>query len=295
MSEVSNSAPAPAPSTQPNVETPEQGENSQAQPNQPVAPVKKKFKYKADNQDVEEELSDEEITSRLSLAKAAHKRMSEAATIKKQTEQFIKLLQENPMAVLNNEKIMGQKKFREIAEQFIYEQIQQESMTPEQREAIEKDKRLSDYERREKEQREQHEQNQLKQLESHYVQQFEKVMIEAFQSTNLPKNPFTVKRMAELMQKNLQYKLDLPPQELAKLVKEDMQNEQKHLISSASAEQLIEMFGEEITNKIRKHDLSKFKMNKPVVNKPVEKEQSAPEKRLSPREFTEQLKSKFKA
>ena len=77
MSEVSNSAPVESSESQ--SETPE----SQTQASAPPVSAKRQFKYKADGAEVTEELDDTELSNRLSLAKAAHKRMQESAKILK--------------------------------------------------------------------------------------------------------------------------------------------------------------------------------------------------------------------
>jgi hypothetical protein len=73
MSEVSNSAPVESSESQ--SETPESSA--------PPVSAKRQFKYKADGAEVTEELDDAELSNRLSLAKAAHKRMQESAKILK--------------------------------------------------------------------------------------------------------------------------------------------------------------------------------------------------------------------
>ena len=118
----------------------------------------------------------------------------------------------------------------------------------------------------------------------------------ALQSSNLPKNPFTVRRMAELMQKNLQHGLDLEPQHLAQLVREDYQKELVSLIGSSEADQIIAMFGDDLANKIRKHDLAKFKAGQSGVSQP-QKPSSAPtqnieKRKMRPDEYEAYLRSK---
>ena len=83
---------------------------------------KRKYKYKVDGIDVEEDLSDDDVKKQLSLSKAAYKRMETAAKETQQAKQFIKMLRENPEEVLNNEQIMGSKKFRQVAEQYLAKQ-----------------------------------------------------------------------------------------------------------------------------------------------------------------------------
>ena len=299
MSEVSGTSVAPSSTdsastseqnSEASISTGEQGKETPT--NIPNNSQKKKFKYKADGAEVEEELDDSEIASRLSLAKAAHKRMQEAAEKQKRFDWMEKTLKENPLQILSDESFGGTKKFREVAEKFLIQQLEEEALTPEQRSMKEKERKLAEYEAKEKERQQVEEQSKTQQLEDHYRQEYEKTIISALELSNLPKTESTVKRMAALMQKNITLGLDLEPQYIAQLVREDFISEQKSLVGSMSAEQLIAMFGDEVANKIRKHDLSRFKQENPKP-KVVENKPSAPERKMSPREYTEYLKAKF--
>lgn len=254
---------------------------------------KKKFKYKADGAEVEEELDDAEIGNRLSLAKAAQKRMQEASNVQKQTRAFYEALQKDPLSVLTDPKVMGSEKFQQLAEKFLSQKLAEQMLTPEERAMRDKEERLAKYEQEEAKRNEEANQAKAQQLEAHYAKQYEQTIMTALQTSNLPKNPFTVKRMAELMQKNIQHGLDLEPQALAQLVKEDYQSELRQLINGAEPEAILGMFGEDISNKIRKHDLSKFQAKNPA---PKPTGPSAPQEnkqKMSPREYTEYLKQKF--
>lgn len=258
------------------------------------APVKKKYSYKSDGVDHSEELSDEEISSKLSLAKAANKRMSEAAQSKKQVEQFVHALQNDPESVLLNENFMGVKKFRDLAEKFILKQIEQESLSPEERAQAEKERKLSAYEAKEKEEMTKQEQAQAIQLEEQYTREYEKVIIDSLTGSNLPKTPYTIKRMAALMQTNLKNGYDLTPSQLASMVKEDYAKEYKTNTAALTAEQFIEMYGQEMADKLRKHDLAKFKLSKQAPTPPTTPSpQEGQSRRMSSRDYTESLKAKF--
>jgi len=288
MSEVSA---APAAVEAPSTEAPTT--ESTAQPVATPQPVnKKKFTYKSDGQEFNEELDDSEITSRLAHARSANKRMSEAAASKKQVESFVKALKEDPMSVLSNDQIMGNAKFQEIAEAFLAKKLEEQLLTPEERQQKEQQEKLKKYEAKEKEELTAREQAQAKQLEDHYTQEYQKTIIEGLTDSGLPKNAFTVKRMAQLMQTNLQHGLELSPKDLARLVREDMQSEFKSVISDANAEQMLAMLGDDVANKIRKHDLSKFQVKNPV-NKPISQQDKASTK-MSSRDWNEKMKNKFR-
>lgn len=264
-----------------------------------IVPNKKKFNLKVDGneEEMEIDLNDEkEIIRHLQMSKAASKRMNEAAVTKRQATQFLEALRDNPMSVLSDERIMGNKKFQELAEQFLTKKLQEQMMSPEERVRAEMEQKLRTYEEKEKSQREEEEKNQRAALEQHYTQEYEKTIMTALQHESLPKNPYTVKRMASLMQKNLQHGLELSPEHLASLVKEDYKRELVSLIGSSDAEQILSMFGEDISNKIRKRDLEKFKAGqfqqkqaRPADSSPS---QEKPPVRMRAHEYDEWLKKK---
>ena len=294
MSEVNSAPVAPTAPESNSSETPESSKGQQNAAPQNTAPQKKKFKYKADNQEIEEELSDDEISSRLSLAKAANKRMQEAAATKKQTEQLLNALRENPLQVLNDDRIMGQKKFREIAENFLIEQLKLEQMSPEQRLQMERDKELEHYKEQEKLRKQDEEKQKLAGLEKQYIEKFEKTIIDALQSSGLPKNPKTVASMARLLQLSIKNGIEADSKALAQMVRDEYQTDLKSIVSGLEAEQLIAMFGDDIANKIRKHDLSKLQIKNPAPAKPQPKQEATGTPKMSPREFDEYLRNKFK-
>lgn len=309
MSETNNST-APAAtnvstegSQDPNVDA----NNQTNQEAQPITPkLSKKLKLKIEGQEYEENLPfefDENnkehveyLRRNLQMSKVASKRMNEAALTRKQAEQFFLALQQDPMRVLNDPKIMGEEKFRAIAEQYLAKKLQEQMMSPEERKKIEMEERLRSYEEQEKKTKEALEAKQIQQLEEHYADQYQKTIMSALQSSSLPKNPFTVKRMAELMQKNIQHGLELEPQHLAQLVREDYQRELAQLIGGADADQIISMFGEDVSNKIRKYDLAKFKSQSGVKNGQAsvrqELSQPAPTRKMRPDEYEAFLRGK---
>jgi hypothetical protein len=277
------------------VNSQEQGAEQQAQASNPA--LKKKYKVKIDQKEEELELdlnNDEEVKKHLQMSRAAQKRMKEAADTRKQAETFIKMLQENPVELLSNPKLGLD--FRKIAEEYLYNQIQQESMSPEQRKQIEMEQRLRKYEEQEKTVKQQQESQQLEELQNHYAQDFDKKITDALKSSNLPKSPKTVKRMAELMYKNLQYGLELEPNQLVELVKQDYVNEIKELFGSSEGDILMSIMGDDIANKIRKADLARLQKSNPFhqssePQSSVVKE-DVPQRRMSKDEWREYMDKK---
>lgn len=294
--EDNNSTPASsdAPSTE--AATNESTPQTQASPEQ-AAPVaeRRKYTYKVDGKEVSEDLSDDDVKKHLSMSKAAYRRMQEAAEAKKQSEQLIRMLRENPEAVFENEQIMGNKKFRDIAEAYLAKQLESEMLTPEQRQQKQMQSELEKYRESERKQKEAQESQQMEQLQQHYAQEFEKNIIKGLSSQNLPKTPTTVKRMAQLMAKNLEHGLDLPPEAIAELVRQDYVRDIQELFGSTEADALLSLLGDGVSNKIRQADLKKLKANNPFgIRQPAQSSgsQEQPTQKMSKEEWKERLNKK---
>lgn len=287
----------------------ENGEQN-AQSNQQALEKKliKKLKLKVDGQEFEEDLPfevDENnkeqleyIKRHLQMSKSATKRMQEAAKLKQQAEHFVKMLQEDPMKILTHKNFGGEEKFRKMAEEYIARQINEQMLTPEQRQQRDMEDRLRKYEEQEKQSKQQQEQEQVVKLQAHYADEYSKVIEAGLKSQNIPKTPRTVKRMAELMSKNLKHGLELQPEHLAQLVKEDYINEMKEMFGASEGDILLNLLGEDVSNKIRKADLAKLKASGINVNRQVSQnksnQSSAEPKNMSRDEWREMIDKRSK-
>jgi len=246
----------------------------------------KKFKLKVDGEEVEEELDlndEESLRQRLQLAKAAKKRMAEAVNAKRQAVEIIKAFEADPETML---KRLGTKG-REIAEKYLLSQIKEEMMTPEQKQRMAEETELQQL-RREKEERIANaEKEKVASLEKKYVDDFQNTIISAIQKTGLPKTPELVKRMAAIMAKNLDYGLELSPEDLALEVKNEVILNLKSIVGDSDGEALIGMLGDDVAKKIRKYDVKKIKeQQEKFITKPNEKRQSSGKSHKNDRPMT---------
>lgn len=287
------------------IEPTEVVEGQEGQVAAPAPKLSRKIKLKIDGEEIDEELpfdydeSDEKqvqyLKRQLQLSKVANKRMNESAMTKKQAEQFIQALQTDPMRVLSNPKLMGEEKFQQLAEQFLAKRIQDQMMSPEEKRQRDMEERLRQYEEQEKTAKEKAEQEQMQALQTHYQEAYTQTITQALDSSNLPKNPYTVKRMAQLLQQNIKHGLELEPAHLAQLVKEDYQKELASIIGNSNPDQIIAMFGEETVNKLRKHDLEKLKSSLSPQQRFQPKQEVESTEPVRPKkwsEFNEEFKKK---
>lgn len=253
----------------------------------------KKLKLKVDGSEYEEEIdldNEEYLVRQLQLAKAAQKRMQEASMTKKQAEQFIKMLRQDPIKVLQNPHLGVD--FRKIAEDYLAAQLEQELLSPEERQLREYKQKVEEFESEKKRQQEEAEQTQMARLQEHYAQEYDKKITEALSQSGLPKTPKTVRRMAELMSKNLEFGYELEPKQLVEMVREDYLNEIRELIGASEGDTLLKILGDDVSNKIRKADLARLKTPAPQQSAkvPTESSRQKRDRTMSTEEWLEEVR-----
>ena len=232
----------------------------------PLTPAEvRKLKLKIDGQELE--LPEAEVIARAQRSSAADKRFQEAQMTKKQAEAFINALRTDFTKLIDDPSlgIADDKKQQMIEDYYRAKYIEPQLLTPEQQQQKKMEAELKRYrDQEESVKRQQHEEH-LKMLEQHHVNNYQQIIIKALNTEGLPKTEYTTKRMADLMSKNLQMGLDLTPEHLAQLVREDYVNEQKSLFSATDGDTLLKLMGEDVVNKIRKADLARLKAGIPKV------------------------------
>lgn len=241
------------------VETQDEGQEGQEQAEKKEAQqsFKKKLKLKVDGEEIEDEIdfNDEEgLKRKLQLSYAAKKRMEEAKAAKAKAFEIIKAFEEDPANVF---KKLGPKG-REAAERFLLEQIQEEAMDPKDKELRDLKKYKEEMEAEKEKAKQEREKQALAEQEAKYAQEFQKTIIDALSKSGLPKSPEMVKRFARIMQKNLELGLELTADDLVDEVKSDITSIIKSIVGEADGDHLINLFGEDVANKIRKSDIRKL-------------------------------------
>lgn len=262
MSEVTGSAPAAEGAPEGNTE-PQEGA---VKPETPPAPpsMKKKFQLKVDGEDIEEEIdfNDEEgMRSKLQLARAAKKRMAEAQAEKKKAFEIVKAFEADPKSVLAR---LGPKG-RAIAEEFLLNQIQDDMLTPEQKELRDLKRENETFKEREAREKKEREEAQIAEKEKTFAESFQKTIIEALDKSGMPKSATNVKRLAFLMSKNIELGLELSPAELAEEWRQDRSKEHAAEFKDMTAEQFIALYGPEMTKKLRMHAVKELQEKQGMV------------------------------
>lgn len=253
----------------------------------------RKYKIKIDKEESELELDDDQIRNHIQKGLAADKKFKEAAEKRKEAEAFIELLRTNPKALLKHP-ALGLKA-REIAEELLAEELEQEMMDPKEREIqklkAELDARTKKDAEAAETARQAQEAEKVKGFEDHYVADIRTTI----EKSGLPLNQGTVNAVRDYMLASMQAVMNehdgdeaaqdaaiekIKASDVIELVRKDFQAEVKKLFSSTDMTQLIEMIGEDGLKKIRDADMKRLKNPKVPVkeeDQPAEK----PEKRRS--------------
>jgi len=264
--------------------------------------TKRKYVYRADGQDISEELDDAELTKRLALSKGAMSKMQKAAEAEKEkaqlegeVKQLLDLLKTNPLALLKNPELGVD--VRKLVEDYIKEDFanqekakQDAAKTPEQKaleaaiaEAEETKKELA---RIKKESADREFEAATKREMESYQNEFRK----AITAGDLPDSPYIMSKMADMMLTATKAGVQVTPAELVPLVREQYIEEFKSMIGAKVPDEVIEeILGGERIKALRSKQLARLKTTTPIPepikevrSQPVEpKETEKSEKQLS--------------
>lgn len=266
-----------SPVSKQNTETEQAQGQAQAPKEQKAAPAKPElFEVKVDGKVVK--MTRDEILRQASLGHAADRRFQEAAQMRKQAEavigrirdpkQVITALQD-PALGLNKEQI------REAFEEwYLAEFIEPEKMSPEQKKLKEAEARLKRYEDLDKEREEKNKQAEQEAMTSQAREQLQSQIIEALETSGLPKTNFTIRRLAYWMQRNHANGFDAPMEVVVGQVKNEIDSSLRDLVQASDGEVLVKLLGDDVIKKLRMYDLEQLKKTRGQASAPVQQVQS---------------------
>ena len=230
----------------------------------------RKLKLKIDGKEVEEEFdpNDEEYLVRnLQLAKASQKRMQEKAELEKDIRGFFEELKKNPRKVLADPSIgLDMKK---IAAEILEEEIANSQKSPEQLEKEKLENELKAIKEEREKEKEESKKREFERLQNEAYERYDMLMSQAIESSELPKTPYVVKKMADYMLLGLQNNIDLSPQDIIPIVREEMKEDLKEMFKVMPEDAIEELIGKDTLTKIRKKNLARAKQA--PVTQPVSK------------------------
>lgn len=283
------------------VESQEISQSPEASPQQAKAAAKeaarlRSLRLKVDGREIEEDLpfeipddpeAVEYMKRQLQMARMGTKRAQEYAQLEKEIKQLITEGTKNPRQLLKELNIDE----RELARQIIEQEIENSQKSPEQleKERIEAElKALKEEREREKQE---FEQKEFERLQEQAYEKYDQQMTDALEKSNLPKEPYIVKKIADYMLVALQEGYDVSADDVIPLVKQELEKDIQSLISAMPDEALEQFLGKQRLANFRKKNLAKAKEAVAVSSAKAVKDTGGktsvkePEKKMSFKDF----------
>lgn len=225
-----------------------------------------KFKLKVDGreEDFEIDLNDhEQVKNHLQKSRASSKRMEESANLRKSAEQFIELLKTNPRKVLSDPNIGVD--LKNLAQEIINDQLEQAAKSPEQIEKEQLQKELQEIKDKYKKDEDDRKDRDFKRLQAEQEEKIQNNIESALKDGGLPKSPYTVRKMAELMMLALENGKNLEPKDLVPMLKNQMNADFKDFFSASNDDVLEELLGKERISSMQKRRIAKVKATQPTA------------------------------
>lgn len=238
------------------------------------------YRIKVDGEEVE--LTRDEMIRYAQLGKAGQKRMAEAAQIKKEAMELVMLLKQDPEAVLSDPAILGSREeVVKFAQKILAKQLEEESKSPEVREKERLERELEELRRQMREQEEQRQREEYERLVAQEEARLDKEVTEAIESSGLPKSPFVLKRMVDVLITAAENGKDISPKQAINIVRKEMMRDLKEFFGGTPEDLIEELIGSDRIKAIRKKQLAKIKSENVVPPSPNSVKptvQKAPEK-----------------
>lgn len=197
----------------------------------------------------------EYLTKQLQLSKAAQRAMQEKSTFEKQVGQFFQDMKSNTKAKLIELGIDP----KEFAAQVIEEEIRKAQMSPEQLKQMELEQELNRLREEAKAKEEEFNQRELERVRAIEFEKIDTQMTQALDRSDLPKKPYVVRKIAEYMLIGANNGIDLTPEDVLPLVRQDLLGDLQEVLGSLPEDKAEEFIGKEVLTRFRKKNLAKAK------------------------------------
>jgi hypothetical protein len=240
-----------------------------------------------------EQLTDKEFKTMVSSYKA--QKTSDIATKSaRQQEKLVKeiaeMIQNDPWTLLQRAGYNP----RELAEQYLTQAIEEEMLPESERELKRVRLEKEELERQYKEELSRREQEQMSIAVQQAEQEITGQIIDAMESSNLPKTPEVIKRIANYMLLAEQKGIAVSPKQVLPLVEEDFRNLNAQILKGLDSNKRISYLGEDLLKQIRQDDLSRLKTNQGQSAQSTPKQKQNQNKKLTKEEWRRELAERIK-
>lgn len=191
------------------------------------------------------------MVKHLQMSKMGHVKAQEKAEMEAEIRDFIEAIRNNPEEVLSNPHIgLDLKKF---ATKIIEQELENEKKSPEQLKAEKLEKELKQIKEEQKKAKEEHDRRERERLQNEAVERYDILLEQALnKNPDLPKSAWVVKRISDYMLLGLQNGMDVNPEDVIPIVREERKKEIAEMFSASNDELLEELIGKERINGMRK-------------------------------------------
>lgn len=210
-----------------------------------------KIQYKSNGKMKTFEGGEADLAKYLSKISAADEQFTQARELREQLESKAasieakyKALSEAPIDALMKSGI-PKEKLRSIMEDYLYQEIQKEQMSPEQRELLEARERISAFEKQQKEMKENAEKATFdKNVEKEQARLDQEITSE-IKKTDLEPSAYNISKVAYYLMSSASKNIDMSTAEAVQLVMQDIEMSGQYDLSTLEAEKLFKRVGGE--------------------------------------------------
>lgn len=240
-----------------------------------------------------EPLTDKEFKTMVSSYKA--QKTSDFATRNaRQQEKLVKeiaeMIQTNPWQLLQRAGYDP----RQLAEEYLTQAIEEDMLPENEKELRRVRQEKEELERQYKEELTRREQEQMNVAIQQAQQEISNNIIDALESSSLPKSPEVVKRIANYMLIAEQKGINVNPKQVIPLVEEDFRNLNAQILKSLDPTKRISYIGEDLLKQIRQDDLARLKTSQSQSSQSVPKSKQPTNKKITKEEWRRELAERIK-
>ncbi len=233
-----------------------------AQAQKMLKSLKIKFNGQEFNEDLPFEIPDtpeatKYMQNKLQMDRLARVKSQESANQQKMMTEFMEALKKDPRKVLSDPSIGVD--LKRIAAELIEEEIENSRKSPEQLEREKLEAELKAMKSEREKEKEEFNKRELDRLQQQEFERYDSLMTKAIEKSDLPKSPYIIKKMADYMLMGLQSGIDVSPEDVLPLVRDEMQNDLREMFAVMPEDVIESIVGKETINRIRKKNLQRAK------------------------------------
>lgn len=242
-----------------------------------LTPVEKKrinsLKLKYNGRETEEKLpfdiddtpeAIEYMTRQLQLAKMSQSKAQESASLEREVVAFMQELKSNPRKALSNPMIGLD--IKQLAAEILEEEIENSKKSPEQLKIEQYEAKLREIEEERNQEKTAAERRAYEQTLERSYEKYETMLVNCLDAhPDLPSNPYIVDKMTKYMSIAVDEGYEPDMDIIANIVKDEINNDVKHLLNVLSVEQVEALMGKDVLDKLRKNRLSTAKKSVPTM------------------------------